>query len=140
MSELSFYGFNRPSLSSKRDSFLFTSHITVFLKSCQDSLWLKERMTQSLDVQLHSWSLLSHLSNKGNFGARVLFKLCYIKARRNFFQTKEILEQECSLNFVTSKQGGNFQMKETLKYNGTMKLPSVSLGMSSVCLRHQELH
>ena len=58
----------------------------------------------------------------------------------NFFQTKEILEQECSLNFVTSKQGGNFQTKETLKYNGTTKLPSVSLGMSSVCLRHQELH
>ena len=45
-------------------------------------------MTQSLDVQLHSWSLLSHLSNKGNFGARVLFKLCYIKGRKIFFSNK----------------------------------------------------
>ena len=44
----------------------------------------KERMTQSFYVQLHSRSLLSHLSNKGNFGARVLFELCYIKARRKF--------------------------------------------------------
>ena len=49
----------------------------------------KERMTQSFDVQLHSRSLLSHLSNKGNFGARVLFELCYIKARRNFFKPRK---------------------------------------------------
>ena len=49
----------------------------------------KERMTQSFDVQLHSRSLLSHLSNKGNFGARVLFELCYIKARRKFFKPRK---------------------------------------------------
>ena len=31
------------------------------------------------------------------------------------FQTKEISEQECSLNFVTSKQGGNFSNQENIE-------------------------
>jgi len=48
----------------------------------------KERMTQSFDVQLHTRSLLSHLSNKVK-GAGVLFELCYIKAGRKFFKPRK---------------------------------------------------
>ena len=104
--ELSLYGFNRPkecsvsrvaSLSSKRDSFLFTSHITVFLKSCQASIWLVTSSTRKKE-----W-------------LKVLMSSCTPGLSCLTFQTKEISEQECSLNFVSSKQGGNFSNQENIE-------------------------